>query len=283
MTEISSLMNGPVTIEGGASLSNAITRLLSRQISRLLVTEDGSHAGIITEKDIGGFLLNDDSEKNLDDIPVSKIMKKTVLVPASSTVPECAKTMLEKNIGSLGVSADNRQVAGIVTKTDLVRHYAENYSGRHRVGDVMTASYIRQNSSDSLKNVVSAMVENRISRIFIQNNGSIEGIITFRDLFNIALEQGNTDSVLDDSDPAISVVFTRKGFLSESGFGSTMRASDVMTRNVESVGFEVDLAAACKAMIREKINGMGVIIEGKLGGTVSKTDVLKAIYMDGSF
>ena len=251
-------------------------------MSRLLVTESGSHVGIITEKDIGNFLLGDDSEKNLDDIPVSKIMKKIVLAPVSSTVPECAKAMLEKNIGSLGVSADGRLVAGIVTKTDLARYYAENHSGTHKVGDVMTISYIRQNSSDSLKDVVSAMVENKISRIFIQDNDSIEGIITFRDLFNIALEQGNTDSVLDDSDPAISIVFTRKGFLSESGFGSTMHAGDVMTKSIEFVDFEEDLAVACKVMIQEKINGVGVRIEGKLGGTVSKTDVLKAIYIGNS-
>ena len=282
MTEISSLMNEPVTIEGVESLSSAIAKLLSKQISRLLVTESGSHVGIITEKDIGNFLLGDDSEKNLDDIPVSKIMKKIVLVPASSTVPECAKVMLEKNIGSLGVSADNKLVAGIITKTDLARYYAENYSGKHRVGDVMTISYIRQSSDDSLKDVVSAMVANRISRIFIQDNNNIEGIITFRDLFRIALEQGNTDSVLDNSDPVISVVFTRKGFLSESGFGNTMHASDIMTKNIESVDFEEDLVIACKAMIQEKINGVGVRIENKLGGIVSKTDVLKAIFIDGN-
>ena len=275
-------MNEPVTIEGVESLSSAIAKLLSKQISRLLVTESGSHVGIITEKDIGNFLLGDDSEKNLDDIPVSKIMKKIVLVPASSTVPECAKVMLEKNIGSLGVSADNKLVAGIITKTDLARYYAENYSGKHRVGDVMTISYIRQSSDDSLKDVVSAMVANRISRIFIQDNNNIEGIITFRDLFRIALEQGNTDSVLDNSDPVISVVFTRKGFLSESGFGNTMHASDIMTKNIESVDFEEDLVIACKAMIQEKINGVGVRIENKLGGIVSKTDVLKAIFIDGN-
>jgi hypothetical protein len=33
-------------------------------------------------------------------------------------------------------------------------------------------------------------------------------------------------------------------------------------------------------MIQERINGVGVRINGKLGGVVSKTDVLKAIYVD---
>ncbi|MDH3765953.1 MAG: CBS domain-containing protein, partial [Nitrosopumilus sp.] len=107
-----------------------------------------------------------------------------------------------------------------------------------------------------------------------------QGIMTFRDLFHIALEQGNSDSVLDNSDQAISVIFTRKGFLSNSGFGNTIQAKDVMTNSFESVDFEEDLIVACEEMVQNRINGVGVRINGKLGGVVSKTDILKAIYID---
>ena len=104
--------------------------------------------------------------------------------------------------------------------------------------------------------------------------------MTFRDLFHVALEQGNSDSVLDNSDDAISIIFTRKGFLSESGFGNAVLAKDVMTKTFESVNFEEDLTVACNAVAQNRINGVGVKINGKLGGVLSKTDVLKAIYMD---
>jgi len=96
------------------------------------------------------------------------------------------------------------------------------------------------------------------------------------------LEQGNSDSVLDNSDQTISVVFTRKGFLSDSGFGNTIQAKDVMTKNFKSIDFEEDLAVACDTMIKNKINGVGVKINDNLGGVVSKTDILKAIYLDNS-
>jgi predicted transcriptional regulator len=33
-------------------------------------------------------------------------------------------------------------------------------------------------------------------------------------------------------------------------------------------------------MVQNRINGVGVKINGKLGGVISKTDVLKAIYID---
>lgn len=189
--------------------------------------------------------------------------------------------MLEKNIGSLGVSTNSDGFIGIITKTDIAKYYSKNYSGKHSVGDLMTISYISMNSDDSLKDIVSKMLSEKISRIFLKNeNGEPEGILTFRDLFHVALEQGNSDSVLDNSDDAISVVFTRKGFLSDSGFGTTLLGKDVMTKTLESVDFTEDLSVACDAMAQNHVNGVGVRINNKLGGVVSKTDVLKAIYVE---
>ncbi len=283
MSYLHSISKEPITTDKNSSLSHVISELSKNNISRLVITEEeDSPVGIITEKNIGLFLLNDDTEKNLDDIPVSQIMNNLMSVHDSMNIESCVEMMLDKKIGSLGVVSNRKRLEGIITKTDLVAHYIQNYKGQHSVGDVMTISYVSMNSEDHLKDIVSKMVDEKISRLFLKNNSSndLEGILTFRDLFNVALEQGNSDSVLDNSDPAISVFFTRKGFLSDSGFGKTIQAKDVMSRNVISIDFEEDLAQACKIMIENNINGLGVNINGKLGGVVSKTDVLKAIYLD---
>jgi CBS domain-containing protein len=207
-------------------------------------------------------------------------MNTLVSVNNSTNVKGCVDAMLGKKIGSLGISKNN-DLVGIITKTDIAQHYTQNYVENHRVGDVMTISFISMNSSSTLNEIVSKMIDEKISRIFLKNDtDEIEGILTFRDLFHVALEQGNSDSVLDNSDQTISVIFTRKGFLSDSGFGNTIQAKDVMTKIFESVDFEEDLAVACDIMIKNKINGVGVTINGKLGGVVSKTDVLKAINID---
>ncbi|MCV0430447.1 CBS domain-containing protein [Nitrosopumilus sp.] len=281
MSDLISILQKPITIEKNASLSHAISELLKNKISRLIVTENGSSVGIITEKDVGLFLLEDDSEKNLDEIPISQIMNILTSVNESMSVEKCVEIMLEKEIGSLGVTSSQKGLIGIITKTDIARYYIQNYANKHTVGDVMTISYVSLDYETSLRHVVSEMIEQKISRIFLKNqDNEPQGIMTFRDLFHVALEQGNTDAVLDSSDPAISVVFTRKGFLSDSGFGNTIKAKDVMTSNFESVDFNEDLTVACEEMIQNKINGVGVRINGKLGGVVSKTDILKAIYID---
>lgn len=280
MSDLKPILQKPITIEKDSSLSHAISELLKNKISRLIVTNNGSSNGIITEKDIGLFLLEDESDKNLDEIPVSKIMKMLTSVNDSMSVESCVEIMLDKKIGSLGVST-NEGLIGIITKTDIAQYYIKNYAKKHTVGDVMTISYVSMGDDASLRHVVSEMIQQKISRIFLKNkNNEPQGIMTFRDLFHVALEQGNNDAVLDNSDPAISIVFTRKGFLSDSGFGNTMKAKDVMTTNFESVDFEEDLTVACEEMIQNRINGVGVRINGKLGGVVSKTDILKSIYID---
>ena len=283
LSDLHSILKKPITIEKNLSLSHAISELLKNNISRLIVTDETSSVGIITEKDIGLFLLNDDTEKNLDDIPVSQIMNIFTSVNDSVDIETCVEIMLEKGIGSLGVSSNSEGLVGIITKSDIAQYYAQKYTGNHKIRDVMTISYLSMNSDDSLRNVVSKMIDEKISRIFLKNkNNEPEGILTFRDLFHVALEQGNADSVLDNSDQMISIVFTRKGFLSDSGFGNTIQAKDVMTKTFESVDFEEDLSIACDTMAQNRINGLGVRVNEKLGGVISKTDVLKAIYIDNT-
>ena len=281
MSDLISILQKPITVEKNSSLSHVISELLKNKISRLIVTDNGNPAGIITEKDIGLFLLEDDSEKNLDEIPVSQIMKILTSVNESMSVEKCVEIMLEKEIGSLGVTSNGEGLIGIITKTDIAQYYVKKYAKKHTVGDVMTISYISMDYDSTLRHTVSEMINQKISRIFLKNqNNEPQGIMTFRDLFHVALEQGNSDAVLDNSDPSISIVFTRKGFLSDSGFGNTIKAKDVMTKTLESVDFDEDLTVACEEMIQNRINGVGVRINGKLGGVVSKTDILKAIYID---
>ena len=281
MSNLISIMQKPITIEKNSSLSHVISKLLKNKISRLIVIDNDNPVGIITEKDIGLFLLEDDSEKNLDDIPASQLMKILTSVNESMNVESCVEIMLDKKIGSLGVSSSTQGLVGIITKTDIAQYYVQNYPKKHTVGDVMTISYIAMDYDVTLRHAVSEMVNQKISRIFLKNQkNEPQGILTFRDLFHVALEQGNTDAVLDSSDPTISVVFTRKGFLSDSGFGNTIQAKDVMTNTFESVDFDEDLTVACEEMIQNRINGVGVRVNGKLAGVVSKTDILKAVYID---
>jgi len=277
MTQLRSILQRPISIQNDTSISHAIFRLLQGDISRLIVKGDSSD-GIVTEKDIGLFLFTDESKERLDEIPISKITKRLTSVHENMTPQNTAQIMMDKDIGSVGVHSNTDGLIGIVTKTDLVKYYFKNFVGHKRVGDLMTISYTSMESESPLNKVVSKMITEKISRIFLKNQkNEPEGIMTFRDLFQLSLKQGSSGIVLDNSDPAVSIVFPRKGFLSESGFGQTTLAKEVMSKNIVSVDYNDDVIMACSAMIENKINGVGVKINDEISGVLSKSDIIKTI------
>lgn len=274
MSSVNTIMKKPITIAPDSSLFDVIRILRDRGISRLLVSNGNS---IVTEKDVGLFLLTASTERKLDEISISELTKPLLDIDSSSSIKKCSQTMIEHGIGSLGVR-ENNTLVGLVTKSDLAKYFADNFSGRKIVGEYTTWYYAWVYSDSPLYKVVQKMVDERISRIILRGRNEIpEGILTFRDLFRVAL-QGNLDTVVDNTDPVITILHTRKGFLSESGFGGITTAKQIMTKKIVSVNYDDDLAKACVTLLENKINAAGVLSSrGTLIGILSKTDIVRAL------
>ena len=271
MVNLDSIMQKPITITQNFSVQQTILKFLEKKISRLIVIESQSSMGIVTAKDVGLFLLNDESEKSLDSIPVSELMPPIISVDKSTSIKNGAQIMTDKEIGSLGIISDNKLV-GIVTKTDLVKYYAENYLGLHEVGDLMTISYVFMNSNELLHKIISRMAKEKISRIFLENKeNELEGILTLKDFFPLAIEKGHLNTLKYNDYPPTSVLHMGKGF------GHTTLAKEIMNNKVVSVDLEDDAVSACTKMIENHISGVGVKINNKTSGLITKTDVVKAI------
>jgi len=278
MKHASDYKNTPRTIKFESSLNDVLKKIIDEKKSRLLVTENDKITGIVTEKDLGIFLLTDDTERKLNEIPLSTIVKKIISVDEHTSMMECAEVMLTKSIGSLVVKSEDN-VVGILTKTDLVRYYTKTHLDEKIVGEYMSPYYAWQYSDTPLYKVVLKMIDEKISRVILRNHDELPvGIITFRDLFELALKQGNYEDVLDNTDPVISVIFPRKGFISESGFGGSVKIEDIMSKDIVSVNYDDDLAKTGKMLLEKNINGAGVLSRhGNIIGIISKTDIVKAV------
>ena len=278
MTEAKKYMNEPITISHSAKISDVLRKLLDSKKSRLLITDDKGITSIVSEKDVGMFLFNDKTERKLGEIPLSEISKKIISIKNSTSLEECAKTILENNIGSLALTSSGN-VVGIITKTDLVKYFVDEHKGKKTVGEYMTPYYAWGYSDSPISKIVSKMIKEKISRVILRNeNERPEGVITFRDLFYTSLNLGQQEDVLDNSDSLISVIFPRKGFISESGFGGSVRASEIMTKKILSVNYDDDLGRVGELLLENKINGAGVLSRnGNLIGIISKTDIVKAL------
>ena len=270
-------MNMPITIEIDTKISDVVKKLLDHKISRLIVTHNGKPFGIVSEKDLALFLLEDKTKRTIDEIPLKEIMKGIVMTSPNMTIKQCAIMMLDEKISSLGISTGDK-VQGVLTKTDLTKFYAENYVGKRTVGEFMSSVYSWAYADDPLYRVLSKMIKKKISRMILRDeNEEPIGILSFKDLFKTALRSGNK-KILKEQKPNLSITVFRKGFASESGFGKITSARDLMTGKIISVNYDDDLAKVCKILLDKKIHGAGVLsARNRLVGIISKTDVVQAI------
>jgi len=271
---ISNISKKPISIIKNSTISDAIRMLMDTKISRLVVVDNGKHVGIITEKDIGLFLFSETTRQGLDGIPITKIMRPIEFVSQEITPMDSAKMMVERNISSLAIG-EKEQVKAIFTKSDLVNYYAKNITDEKKVVDFMTHDYESTHTAAPLYKVVRKMLEKKISRLIVKNqNEEAVGIISFRNLFRIAIELGSEE---DDSGYGISDQI-RKGFLSKEGFGNISLAREVMTEGLITIKFNENLSDACKLILENNVSGLVVLDgNGSIAGIISKTDITKAI------
>ena len=122
------------TIDDGAHLGRAINLFREGGISRLPVTdaEEGTLVGILTTVDILDFVTRRehrqgrrDRRGDLDrmlDLPVYDLMSAPVeQVSAEATVEEAVRQMFDAGFSGLVVTDGADRVAGIITKTDVLR------------------------------------------------------------------------------------------------------------------------------------------------------------------
>jgi len=112
------------------------------------------------------------------------MVKNPVTVSPETSIRDAARTMLEKSIGSLIISKDEKPL-GILTERDLVRRVLA--VGRNpestKVFDVCSKPVVAVSEFMEIDDAVDAMNEYKIRRLVIINNeDKVTGIITTDDI-----------------------------------------------------------------------------------------------------
>jgi len=122
-----------ISIGAKSSVGQAINRLREHGISRLpVVDEAGGLDGVLTTHDIVDFVVRDherqhkgdrsgDNDRMLD-LPVENLMSSPVVTAdLDESVQTAVERMFANDISGLVVTGDDGGVAGVVTKTDVLR------------------------------------------------------------------------------------------------------------------------------------------------------------------
>jgi len=107
------------TIDGNASVLDALRLMAEKEIGALMVIVSGRLAGVMSERDYARkVVLHGKSSK---DTPVCEIMTRKVLyVKPEQTVEECMALMTEKHVRHMPV-LEGDQMIGVVSIGDIVK------------------------------------------------------------------------------------------------------------------------------------------------------------------
>jgi CBS domain-containing protein len=106
-------------IDGGATVFEAITKMVDANVGSLLVTEDGEVAGIMTERDyLRRVTLQGRTDK---ETAVRDIMSSPLVVATLETsIDECMAMMTDRRIRHVPV-VDGGEIVGVISIGDLVK------------------------------------------------------------------------------------------------------------------------------------------------------------------
>jgi CBS domain-containing protein len=112
-----------LSIDGSATVYDAIAKMVEGNVGALLVYDGGRLQGIVTERDyLRRVTLEGRDERTT---PVREIMStEVVYVGPDASIEECMAVMTERRIRHLPVLGDNRAVVGIVSIGDVVKFHS---------------------------------------------------------------------------------------------------------------------------------------------------------------
>ena len=246
---VSNLMTtDPVTVESGASLAEAMTRMDELRVRHLPVVDAGELVGVLSNRDL---LEVPRGEGLVSDVMHADVATVTPDTTAVSLVLEVSL----RGIGCLPV-LEHGNLVGIVTEVDILRAYvgiasrgelAENVNPP--IGELMTRTVRTLAATDTLADALVLLADLDARHAPVVREGELLGILSDRDLRRA------------------------RG----SGLPTETPVRDAMTTDVLTLDPSSALALAAALMVEHRIGALPVVggDKGELAGILSSSDVVE--------
>jgi len=178
--KVKDLMTTDVAVVGPEqSMATAATVMADDSLSSLVVVDNGTVVGIITEKDFLERVVA--KGKSILDMKVRDVMSYPVVsILPEATVLEAGQVVKDKHIKRLPVIDGDKKLVGIITQTDLIR-VLTSYGMWREVAEIMTKDVATIQRDASVAEAASIMASRGISGIVVMQAEKIVGVLTERD------------------------------------------------------------------------------------------------------
>ena len=159
------LMSYPVnTVDANMSVKEAAHILIEKEVSRLLVTEDGKPVGVISTTD---FVVSIAKEEQPERETVADVMSDAMLVCRGKTpIVSAARTLMEAGWRSVLVIDAKGKTLGVVSGKDLMPFVENGIDENLTVRDVMHPAFtIHINAS--LREAADLMIQKHHHRLIV--------------------------------------------------------------------------------------------------------------------
>lgn len=131
------------------------------------------------------------------DVPGST-SRSVVTIEPSETIADTVYLLKEHSIGAVVVSNDGKQILGIISERDVVRHLALEQEGtlRVRVEDLMTEDVTTCQLDDDVEATMLVMTSGRFRHMPIVNSSNqLSGIVSLGDLASARLQDLKAENI----------------------------------------------------------------------------------------
>jgi len=237
-----------VTTSSVETVLSAAKTMCENNISCIVVVDNGSVAGILTETDLLKRIAA--NQKDYSKITIAETMSSPVeTIPANLPVLEAVRIMEARHIKRLPVLQKKRLV-GIITQTDLTRLLASSAMWKNVV-EIMSPDVAAILCKASVAEAAEVMTSRHISCIVILEEDEVVGVLTERDLLKRVVGQ--------EKDPA------------------DVKLEEVMSSPVICVPPDCPVFTAGRIMENIDIRRLVVTEDKHLCGIVTQTDIFRAV------
>lgn len=247
--EVADAMSKDVaTIASDETVVSAAKAMTEKNLSCILVEDNGAIVGIVTETDLlkKGVV----EARDLQRTKVAEIMSSPIeKVPSDLSVLEASKIMGAKAIKRLPIMSGD-QLVGIITQTDLIR-VLTSYGMWRDVSMIMSRNTLGVQRDATVTEAAKVMAGKNVSSIVIMDGEEVAGIFTERDLFKkVIAQQKCPDDVC---------------------------ISDVMSSPVVTIVPDCSVFSASRIMEKMHVRKLVVMEDNKLYGILGQTDIFRAV------
>ncbi|MBZ0285067.1 MAG: CBS domain-containing protein [Anaerolineae bacterium] len=196
VTRVANLMSyGVQTVDADQSIQSVVRQLRRIGHEGYPVVDDGAVVGLLTRRDVDRAL-----EHGLGSLPVREIMAAgAITIYPHESVYTLEQRIVETGWGQIPVVDDSNQIIGIVTRTDLIKHWARIHPAGTKTGQIITLDQIKQvlgHSAAQLIQAVAGEAQNRGIKLYL-----VGGVV--RDLL-LQRQNLDIDFVVEGQSPQLA-------------------------------------------------------------------------------